>query len=64
MANISEVVIHIDAELLQKIKQLLEYKDIADEVLSALNEMEFTDINTLRLQKLALRALNKGSEVA
>ena len=39
MANISEVVIHIDAELLQKIKQLLEYKDIADEVLSAINEM-------------------------
>ena len=62
MADISEVVLHVDAELLQKIKQLLEYKDIADEVLSALNEMEFTDINTLRLQKLALRALNKGSE--
>lgn len=64
MADIHEVVIHIDTELVQKIKQLLEYKDIADEVLSAINEMEFTDPIMLHLQELTLRALNKGSEVA
>jgi len=59
MADIREVVI----ELLQKIKQLWEYKSIADEVLSALNEVEFTDPWMLHIQELTLRALNKGSEI-
>lgn len=63
MADISEVVIHIDAELVQKIKQLLEYKSIADEALSAINEVEFTDPWMLHIQELALRAANKGAQI-
>lgn len=63
MANVQDIVLQIDKELTYKISQLGEYKAVADEVLSAINEMEFNDPEMIRLQELTLRALNIGAKI-
>ena len=61
MADTSELIVDIDT-LLQEVEWLREYKSVADEVLSAINEMEFTDPVMLHVRELALRALNIGAQ--
>jgi hypothetical protein len=56
-----EVEVYVNKMLVQKVEQLCKYKAVADEVLSAINEKEFADPEMLRLQELALRALNIGA---
>jgi hypothetical protein len=51
-----------NATLLQVVGWLFEYKSIANEVLSAISKMEFTDPAMLLIKEQALRALNKGAQ--
>ena len=61
MANaIIEVRVKIKPE---KIRQLWEYKSIADEALSALNELQSTDPEINHIRELALRALIIGAKI-
>ena len=55
------VTVSVNKHFVRKVERLFEYKSIADEILSALNEKNFTDPYMLSLQDLALRALNIGA---
>jgi hypothetical protein len=58
-----EVTVKMDKSLHDKLARMGEFKAIADEALSALNEAKSTDPEIIRIQELALRALIVGANI-
>lgn len=60
MANMQEVEVKINKDLIERIKWLQSYKNIADEVLTILTTVDIfnEELKLTHIQGLALRALN------
>jgi hypothetical protein len=58
-----DVTMKVDKELRNSLAKLVEYKSVADEALSALNEVVSTDPEIIRIQEITLRALIIGATI-